>query len=238
MTRAAMFDAIRPFAKDQKFSQANVLLIDRLADELGVPTDTPAPSSVVTTLTDQDFVDAANLLGAKYAQVRAVWEVEAGGQGFIGTRPKILFEAHVFDKETGGRFRASHPNLSSQKWNRSLYAGGEKEWDRLEAAMKLDATAALKSASWGGPQIMGFNHKLAGFDTVQAFVEAMKSGARSHLMAFVKFIQNSRMADRLKQIDVSAVSAAPFARAYNGPGFAVHAYDAKLAAAYKKWATR
>lgn len=43
MTRAALFDAIRPFAKDQKFTQANVLLIDRLADELGVPKDGAVP---------------------------------------------------------------------------------------------------------------------------------------------------------------------------------------------------
>lgn len=45
MTRAALFDAIRPFAKDQKFTQANVLLIDRLADELGVPKSDESPSA-------------------------------------------------------------------------------------------------------------------------------------------------------------------------------------------------
>lgn len=212
--------------------------------------------SVVTALTDQDFIDAANMIGAKYAQVRAVWEVEANGAGWFtdiradilaldgpggfidGQLVKILFEAHVFDKQTGGRYRASHPNLSSAKWNRALYVGGVAEWRRLHNAMELDREAALKSASWGGPQIMGFNHKLAGFDDVESFVEAMKSGARAQLLAFVAFIQNSNMAGKLKAIDTTPASAAPFAQAYNGSGYATHDYHGKLAAAFRKWASK
>lgn len=46
MTRTALFEAIRPFAKDQKFTQAHVMLIDRLADEIGVPKE--SVSAVVT----------------------------------------------------------------------------------------------------------------------------------------------------------------------------------------------
>lgn len=239
MSRVALADAVRPFAPGGRLLQNHIPALNALADALGLP-DVAAPpaGSVVTTLTDQDFVDAANMIGASYAQVRAVFEVEAAGAGFIGTRPKILFEAHVFDRQTQGRFRASHPKLSAPKWDRSLYAGGEKEWDRLEAAMKLDASAALKSASWGGPQIMGFNHKLAGFDTVEAFVTAMKSGARAQLMAFVAFIQNSNMAAKLRRIDGNPVNAEPFSEAYNGKGFRTHNYHGNIAAAFRKWAAR
>lgn len=239
MSRAALADAVRPFAPGGRLLQNHIPALNALADALGLP-DVAAPpvGSVVTTLTDQDFVDAANMIGASYAQVRAVFEVEAAGAGFIGTRPKILFEAHVFDRQTQGRFRASHPKLSAPKWDRSLYAGGEKEWDRLEAAMKLDASAALKSASWGGPQIMGFNHKLAGFDTVEAFVTAMKSGARAQLLAFVAFIKNSGLSDELRSINGAASSAAAFAKGYNGSGYATHNYHGKLAAAFTKWASK
>ncbi|MBG7616460.1 N-acetylmuramidase family protein [Brevundimonas sp. BAL450] len=205
-------------------------------------------------LTDQDFADAAARLRCSPAQIRAVFEVEASGAGwFTDVRgdilaldgpggfidgahlPKILFEAHIFDRETKGRFRAAHPNLSSPRWNRALYVGGQGEYERLNRAMQLDRTAALRSASWGAPQIMGFNHKLAGFDTVDAFVDAMKSGVRAHLMAFVAFVENSGLAPALRQITTMHASAIPFARGYNGAGYAKNEYHIKIARAFAKW---
>lgn len=257
MSRAALADAVRPFAPGGRLLQNHIPALNALADALGLP-DVAAPpaGSDITALTDQDFIDAANMIGAQYAQVRAVWEIEANGAGFHtdiradilaldgpggfidGLLAKILFEAKVFSGETGGKYDKSHPNISSRTWNRALYVGGIGEWRRLHVAMGLDRQAALKSASWGGPQIMGFNHKLAGFDTVEAFVDAMKSGARAQLLAFVAFIKNSGMADKLRAINGTASSAAPFARAYNGSGYATHNYHGKLAAAFAKWASK
>ena len=40
-------------------------------------------------------------------------------------------------------------------------------------AAHLNRIAALKSASWGKFQLMGFNYKLCGFNSLQAFVNAM-----------------------------------------------------------------
>lgn len=219
-----------------------------------IPEVMEAPAGVVwTVLTEADYADAAAQLGCSVDQIKAVFEVEASGSGwFTDVRadilardgpggfldgpdlPKILFEAHIFDRETKGRFRASHPKLSSKAWNRKLYVGGQGEYVRLDEAMGLDRAAALRSASWGAPQIMGFNHKLAGFDTVEAFVAAMKSGARAHLLAFVAFVKNSGLADELRRVSNNPADCAPFARGYNGSGFAVNAYDVKIAAAHKK----
>jgi len=51
--------------------------------------------------------------------------------------PNILFEAHTFDQQTGGRCDDSHSNLSNDSWNRSLYgAGGEHQWDPLEPGIQ------------------------------------------------------------------------------------------------------
>jgi hypothetical protein len=130
--------------------------------------------------------------------------------------PKLLFEAHHFDRLTGGKFRASHPNLSSRGWNRSLYVGGQGEWVRLHNAIQLDRNAALQSASYGGPQIMGFNYRLAGFGSVEAFVDAMKTTERAHLEAFVSFIINSGLGDELRKISDTPADCAAFARGYNG----------------------
>jgi hypothetical protein len=218
--------------------------------------DVPAESQVPQIgLTNEAFASAAARLGCTVAQIRAVDEVESGGGWFKDVRadvlaidgpggfvdgpnlPKILFEAHIFDRQTGGRFRSSHPNLSSARWNRSLYVGGQGEWIRLHRAMLLDSRAALMSASVGRYQIMGFNHKLAGFATVEAFWDAMKANEQAHLDAFVSFIINSGLGDELRRISNVHADCIPFAKGYNGSGYAANEYHVKIARAHKKWST-
>lgn len=203
-----------------------------------------------------DFQKAAVRLGGTVPQVRAVDEVESAGGGFVDNvraeifaldgpggfiddeLSKILFEAHKFHRHTGGRYDKSHPALSSPKWNRSLYKGGQEEWRRLHAAMQLDASAALKSASWGRYQILGENHRLCGFPTVEAFVDAMQSGEPAHLDAFVSFVINSGLTDEFRRISDVEGDCAPFAAGYNGPGYNAQNYDLKISQAHKKWRTR
>jgi len=205
-----------------------------------VQAPTPAPSapapggSTQRGITEADYQAVARQLGVDVAAIKAVAEVEAAGDGFLPSgKPKILFEAHIFSDQTGGRYDRSHPNLSSPSWNRSLYgAGGEHQWTRFNQAAQLNSDAAMKSASWGRFQIMGFNHKAAGFNTVGEFVDAMKRGEGEHLKAFANFIQSHpSMHNALKRHDWAA-----FARAYNGPGYAANQYDTKMADAYRRHA--
>lgn len=260
--RQKLATAVRPFGPNGKLQPEHVAPLDALADALGLPRDAaldPSPgighNGPRIGLTDQDFADAARDLGCEPAQIRAVWEVESGGGWFTDVRadilaldgpggfldgpalPKILFEAHVFDRETNGRFRTSHPNLSSARWNRALYVGGQGEYVRLHNAMQLGRAAALRSASVGGAQIMGFNHKLAGFDTVEAFWSAMRTSERAHLDAFAAFIRNSGLLAALRKISTLHADCVPFARGYNGSGYAKHTppYNVRIARAYKKW---
>jgi hypothetical protein len=249
--RKPVFDAVRAIAG--ALSQAQVTEIDSAIDvALGIR----PPVRPQIGLADSDFVDAARSLGCTVAQIRAVWEVESGGGWFKDVRadilaadgsggfidgpnlPKILFEAHVFDRETGGRFRASHPNLSSREWNRKLYVGGQGEWLRLNRAMQLDRRAALRSASVGGAQIMGFNHQLAGFDTVEAFWDAMKVSEREHLIAFVNFIRNRGLVSALRAISNVHADCIAFAKGYNGKGYAANEYHIKIARAHATWSAR
>ncbi|MEJ2609131.1 MAG: N-acetylmuramidase domain-containing protein [Candidatus Thiodiazotropha sp.] len=110
-------------------------------------------------MTNADWQRAAKQLGVDVASIKAVADVEAAGSGFLSNgQPKILFEAHQFSRLTNGRYNASHPNISSHSWNRSLYKGGAAEHNRLHEAQALNDTTALKSASWGKFQIMGFNY--------------------------------------------------------------------------------
>ena len=190
------------------------------------------------TLTDEDFARAAKELNVEEAAIRAVVEVETGGaSGFLPDgRPAILYEAHVFHKETGGKHSNARDRrgvaLSSAKWNRSLYGGtGVNQHNRYEDARKLDPDAANKACSWGTFQILGLNHKACGFDTSQAFVDAMwTGGAAAHLDAFVAFIKASKLDTALRNKQW-----ATFARGYNGPAYAENAYDQKMANAYARW---
>lgn len=181
-------------------------------------------------LDDADIARAAADLGCEVAAVRAVLAVEAGGSGFLADgRPKILFEAHLFSRETGRRFDASNPRVSSPTWNRLLYAGGAGEYPRLAEAAALDRKAALRSASWGLFQIIGSNHARCGYPTVDAFVVAMCDDEANHLQAFIAFCRAGALDKHLRSHDWAA-----FARGYNGPSYAANRYDTKLAAAYDR----
>jgi hypothetical protein len=184
-------------------------------------------------LTEQDYQRSADRLDCEVAAIKAVDEVEASGQGFLPSgEPKILFEAHIFDRLTNGRFRKSHPTLSSAKWDRKLYGpAGQHQHKRLAQAVALDRESALQSASYGRFQVMGFNWKLCGYRSLQHFINAMYRSEGDHLDAFVGYVKARGLADELQRKDWAG-----FALGYNGPGYKENRYDTKLAAAYRKHA--
>jgi hypothetical protein len=186
------------------------------------------------TIPPQAWATIARDLEIEEAALRAVAAVESAGSGFLpppSTRPKILFEGHIFHRQTGGRFDAVAPMLSYPRWDKSKYArSAVGEWRRLEDAIALDRAAALRSASWGAFQIMGFNHALCGFDDVESFVAAHEAGAEAQLAAFARFIDRPPYLRALRARDWKA-----FAAAYNGPGYASNHYDTRLAAAYAEF---
>lgn len=181
-------------------------------------------------LTEQDFADAADKLGCSIAVIKAVCHVEAPRGGFLPSgEPTILFERHQFSKRTGRKFDISHPHISNPK--PGGYKGGQAEHDRLAEAVALDREAALESTSWGKFQIMGFNYAPAGFESLQAFINAMYQSEGRQLDAFVSFIQHEGLASFLRNQQWAA-----FAKRYNGPNYAINSYDTKMAAAYKAFA--
>ena len=184
-------------------------------------------------VTSEDFQKAADRLGCEVATVRAVTAVESRGAGFDPEGfPRTLFEGHWFYKLTNGKFATTHPTLCYPKWTRQYYGKGwSQEKNRLNAAIALDREAALKSASWGLFQIMGFNHAQCGFDMVQEFVNAMCADEGAQLDAFVSYVITNKLTEHLK-----AKNWSEFARKYNGPGYRENKYDTKLQEAYTLYA--
>ena len=179
------------------------------------------------TLTELDYAMAAKFLNCEIAVIKAVKEVESAGSGFLPNgKPKILFEGHWFYKYTNGKFGSS--NVSYPNWVRNYY--NEDQHERLDKAAKLDRESALKSASWGMFQIMGFNHNLCSCKDVYEFVHKMSESHEKQLELMYYFMNTSGCLKNLKEKDWAG-----FARKYNGPGYAQNAYDQKLRNSYENF---
>jgi hypothetical protein len=182
-------------------------------------------------LSTQGFAQALDLLGVGVAELMALVSVESKSCGFLpDRRPVILFERHWFHKLTRGQFSATHPDISQK--SAGGYAGLGREYPRLEAAMALDREAALKSASWGAGQVMGFNHKIAGYDDVESMVSAMQASEDQHLLAVAGFLKTNDLATPMRNHDWAKV-----ARVYNGSHYAKNKYDLRLAGAYQQFSS-
>jgi hypothetical protein len=181
-------------------------------------------------LSDSEIQAAANRLRCPRAVIDAVCDVESSGSGFLpDRRPKILFEAHIFGGLTGQRWTCSHPGISAPAWDRSLYGpAGAHQYERLQEAIQLDRFAALQSPSWGRFQILGINYRMAGYDDIEEFVQALCDSEANHLEAFLRFCEARGLDDALRARDWET-----FARIYNGPGQVAH-YAAALNAAFAR----
>lgn len=164
------------------------------------------------------------------AELWSVLTVETAGCGFTAARqPRILFERHKFSQFTGGRYDAGYPDISNPQ--PGGYGKLDAQYERLERAVALDRDAALKSASWGIGQIMGYNAPLAGYAGAQDMVAAMMASETNQLLAMAGFLKSSKLDAALRQRDWAG-----FAKGYNGVDYAKNQYDQRLAAAYQKYA--
>lgn len=183
---------------------------------LGLPLDAEA------------LAKASDKRDVRVAEIWAVLTVETCGCGFLSDRrPLILFERHIFHRETGGRFDAAAPDVSNP--HPGGYGGpGGHQYDRLARAIGLDRRAALRSASWGIGQVMGFNAEIAGWPDVEAMVAAMCGSEAEQLRGLIGEIVHNRLHWALRAHDW-----ATFARGYNGPTYAKNQYDHRLACCYE-----
>lgn len=204
-------------------------------------------------LTDTQIHQIANDNGLEYGVIKAIHKVESNGNGFLADgQPKILFERHIFYRELKklGYITLSNemckidPNLCNPRPTpKGKYGGESVQHERLQNAQKLLLKArpdadknlqevirecALKACSWGLGQIMGFNYQLAGFDTLQAFINAMYDSEKAQLQAMIGFLKSAGLEKAMKNKDWRAI-----AKAYNGVAYAKFDYHNKLARAYE-----
>lgn len=192
---------------------------------------------------DIDLPRIGRKIGVGEDELHAFLDVETRGGGFDSkNRPKMLFEPHVFYRELGAgkrRDAAVKAGLAYRKWGMKKYP--RDSYPRLLEAMKIDKKAAMKSASWGLGQVMGYHAEALGYDGVEDMVTRFMADEEEHLRASVEFIKVNDLDDDLRAIgaaktwDERVAAARGFARGYNGRGYEKNEYHTKLAAAYVKW---
>ena len=192
-------------------------------------------------LSDQDFKDLGIEFGIEPACIRAIFKVEAGGKsGFLQadpSKPVTLEEGHIFykyGKQKGldvNSLCISYPTICYKSWTKQYYKTGLAEYARYELAASVNQEVAMLATSWGCGQVMGFNYKACGYNTVKAFVNDMYLSEKLQLRAMCMFIKsNTKMFNALKAKDWKT-----FASCYNGPSYASNKYDSKLAKAYEDY---
>ncbi len=168
-------------------------------------------------------------IGIDIATAIAVLSVESGGKGF-GKKGKVLirFENHLFHSFWGkyheSTFNKHFRFSSSQRWKNhyfrkdtkspweAFHGNQEKEWEVLNFARKLDNEKALRSASYGAPQVIGSNHKVLGYSSAQALLDNFEKDIRFHIIGLFDFF-NPQMIKHLQRKEFTS-----FARYYNGKG--------------------
>lgn len=190
-----------------------------------------------------DFARLIADLGIPLAHARAVMKVEAGGVSSVDGHVVVRFEPHVFRRESAaaalGILGRRRPTAEEIKKHGSIVllpgmteptgADGRRRFsdkDRtfeqrqaeerkaLARAAGFHSEAAHRSASFGIAQIMGFNHKVAGYASAERMAEAFKAGGEEEQkVSFLRFVK-----DFHKELLPALVSGdfETFARIYNG----------------------
>ena len=185
-------------------------------------------------------LDVLGLAPNDAAYFWAIAEVETADvtQGFgfrPDRRPQLLFERHKFREFTAGQFNQVAPDVSGPAGGHGTCAS---QYDRLDKAVELclangfDIELALKAASWGLGQVMGFNHQAAGFASAAAMVTSFKESENKQVMGMALFLAASRLDKCLRNRDWTA-----FAKGYNGRDYWKNHYDIKLAQQFERFST-
>lgn len=157
--------------------------------------------------------------------------VESSGQGFANGKMIIRFENHIFWK-FWGKFHSDIFNQFfkfdlNKKWQGHQFRrtvvddwvdfhnkGQKGEWEAFNFAYSFDSHFALCSISIGMPQLMGFNYKKVGYDSIEEMFKDFSSGEDKQIVGLFEFINNTPNAISALQKEDFVT----FAKLYNGSG--------------------
>lgn len=202
-------------------------------------------------VTKAEVAELAASFKVPVAKAHAFIKVESGTGGFFTdwkgqSRIKIQFEPHYFKKllpkaifneivDLWNKYVKQVPLTEEQKTllhNWQVVCANKvdvqlAEWQAFNAAFAIHPETAMLSASWGAMQVMGAEHKKAGYATVAAMVDAFKASEYNQVKGGLNFCAT-------KPGLLAAIQASDWhkaARLYNGSQYKKHGYHIKLAEA-------
>lgn len=173
-----------------------------------------------------DMTAFASRLGCTVKQLRAVAAVESGGSAYDKNgRPKILFERHLFHRQTGGQWSvSSFSNPTGGGYN-------DDSWDKLGLACGKDPDAAFASCSWGKFQVLGLHWSKLKYASPYDLAFSTVANEAAHFELLARYIEAFGLTDELRALSRDPDDCRAFAKGYNGPAYERFAYHTKLAAA-------
>lgn len=188
---------------------------DRLASARSVAELINLRATDMRRLTQQDYRNTGAKHGIEPAALHAFADVESAGAGFTADgRAVILFEPHLFSRETGGQwdgYQIGGVPCSYAKWvppKGKLPSGCEfhpyqldqvGRWGLLAFAAELDFEAALKACSWGAFQVLAKWHAALGYPTAWHYVVALHAGEQTHLDVAVSYLMANDALDAMRK---------------------------------------
>lgn len=138
---------------------------------------------------------------------------------YWGQANAAIFDQHFrFDRTSAARAWRGHqwrPDANSD-WI-SFHGNQALEWQVFTFARSLDETAAMLSISMGAPQIMGFNFKRLGYESVQQMFERFSSSAHAQIIGIFDFVKGAAATSPAIQA-LQRRDYLTFASIYNGSG--------------------
>ena len=148
------------------------------------------------------ILESAKQFDLPVAAAMAMFSVEASGTAYDPETGHIIMR---FENETVWKKKYGHGEIPNRHRNQ------DDEWTALATAAGIHLDHAIMSASWGLPQVMGYNHGLIGYKTAMEMVEAFQDDVRNQVRGFFLFCKNIGIDDDIRVQNWDIV-----VRRYNG----------------------
>ena len=182
----------------------------------------------------------ATKTGMKVEAGLAVWYIESSGRTHTPNQAILRFENHLFFNEWsanhtasfdqhfqfGGRAGIPGKSFRNHKFRANtsapflpVHTNQDSEYAALALATSLGgAEAADRSASIGGPQIVGSGFAMLGYASAKAMFAAFQASERAHVLGFFDFCAQKAAPHKGDLIHYAiAKDWKLFAKFYNGP---------------------
>lgn len=197
-------------------------------------------------LEDIDLPRLGHKIGVGEDLVHATIDTETRGNWTDSKgRLPMLYEPHVAYRcapSAAIRARLVKASVAYAKWDKTKKYPADS-YPRFWKAYEIDPETAIKACSWGGPQILGENHLMLGYNKAEDMLRAFLSDEDKQLEGMIDFIINANLDDDLQRLQaklnagqkVTADDCRPFVKGYNGPKYEANGYHTTYAKNLNKW---